>query len=292
MFLEGGRLQTFQAALFGDNAETRNAALEKLRGFQQADFAALFRAAHGKPVTVRLLDAPVDEFASVGECSEVNPMLGFRGIRFALARPEVYRTQVQALLDAAKAVRRDGFAACVRVLIPFVSTPDELRVLLFGRNTPESPEPALVPLLERLEKATGACPLGVMVELPQAALYAGELASLASFFAFGTNDLTQTTVGLSRDDYAEFSGVYDRLDINLDGKGSLPNAVERLVRLAAEEGRLVRPDLGLGICGEAGATSEGCAFAVNAGLDYVSCAPRLVPQAVLNAARTLAAIFP
>ena len=271
---------------------------------QRGDFAALFEIMHGLPVTIRLLDPPLHEFlphtdeeiaevaqsmgadaaklkARAQELHEFNPMLGFRGVRIAIAYPEIAEMQARAIFEGAvEASKQTGATVHAEVMVPLVMTKPELD-LIKGR---------IVAMAEAVARETGVTipyTVGTMIELPRAALRAGEIAEAAEFFSFGTNDLTQTTLGISRDDAASFLGPYT-------AKGILPTdpfvtidqeGVGELVKIAAERGRKTRPGMKLGICGEHGGDPASIVFCEKAGLDYVSCSPYRVPIARLAAAQ-------
>ncbi|MFO7307085.1 MAG: pyruvate, phosphate dikinase [Pseudomonadota bacterium] len=304
MFFEGDRIIAVREMILADDEAGRRAALAKLLPMQRADFIELFTIMQGLPVTIRLLDPPLHEFLPhtdaeiaevaarlkvdedklrrrASELSEFNPMLGFRGCRLAVRYPEIAEMQARAIFEAAvEAGKRTGEPVEVEVMVPLVMTRAELD-LVKGR---------IDAMAEAVKAETGVAvsyKVGTMIELPRAALRAGEIAETAAFFSFGTNDLTQTTLGISRDDAASFLGAYTAGGIlpadpfvTLDQEG-----VGELVKLAAERGRAVRPDLKLGICGEHGGDPESIRFCEGAGLDYVSCSPYRVPIARLAAAQ-------
>ena len=304
MFFEGDRIVAVREMILADDAEGRRAALAKLLPMQRADFVELFTIMKGLPVTIRLLDPPLHEFLphtdeelaevakSIGaspeklkrraaELSEANPMLGFRGVRLAVAYPEIAEMQARAIFEAAvKAAKATGAPVTPEVMVPLVMTKAELD-LVKGR---------IEAMAEAVMQETGASfdyQVGTMIELPRAALRAAEIAEAAEFFSFGTNDLTQTTLGISRDDAASFLGPYVQKGliefdpfVTLDQEG-----VGELVAMAAERGRKTRPDLKLGICGEHGGDPASIRFCEGLGLDYVSCSPYRVPIARLAAAQ-------
>jgi pyruvate,orthophosphate dikinase len=304
MFFEGERIVAVREMILADDEKGRRAALAKLLPIQRGDFTELFTIMSGLPVTIRLLDPPLHEFlphtdeeiaevaAAMGadadklkrrasELHEFNPMLGFRGCRLAVAFPEIAEMQARAIFEAAvQAAKATGQPVIPEVMVPLVMTKPELD-LVKGR---------IVAMADAVMKETGASfeyQVGTMIELPRAALRAGEIAEAAEFFSFGTNDLTQTTLGISRDDAASFLGPYT-------AKGILPadpfvtldtEGVGELVKMAAERGRKTRPDIKLGICGEHGGDPASIAFCETVGLDYVSCSPYRVPIARLAAAQ-------
>ena len=304
MFFEGERIVAVREMILADDEAGRRAALAKLLPMQRKDFAELFEIMQGLPVTIRLLDPPLHEFlpqtehdmaevakstgASVeklrlraSELHEFNPMLGFRGVRLAVRYPEIAEMQARAIFEGAvEASRKTGAPVTAEIMVP----------LVMGRPELDLVKKIIVEMADKVAVETGVkipYQVGTMIELPRAALRAGEIAEAAEFFSFGTNDLTQTTLGLSRDDAAAFLGSYT-------SKGLLPNdpfvtldqeGVGELVRMAAERGRATLPDIKLGICGEHGGdpASIGCCETV--GLDYVSCSPFRVPIARLAAAQ-------
>src|SRR5689334_12777831 len=287
----GDRLPVVQEMILASDEPGRRAALDRLLPFQQSDFEGIFEAMAGLPVTIRLLDPPLHEFlpdeahatddrmrARIRALHEANPMLGTRGCRLGLQFPEIYEMQIRAIARAARAVRdRSGKAPLVEVMHPLVGFREELARL---RELTESVWAEEAPDVEHL--------VGTMIEVPRAALRADEIAEVADFFSFGTNDLTQTTLAFSRDDaegkfltrYLE-DGVLERNPFEtLD-----QNGVGDLMQIAVERGRSVKEGLKLGICGEHGGEPDSVAFCHRLGLDYVSCSPYRVPLARLAAAQ-------
>src|SRR6516164_2080072 len=304
MFFEETRIRTVREMILAEDEQTRRAALSKLLPMQRADFVELFEIMKGLPVTVRLLDPPLHEFLPhthaeieevaramntdprrladrVRELAEFNPMLGFRGCRLAIAYPEIAEMQARAIFEAAvEAQKRTGKAVGLEVMVPLIATKAELD-LVKGRIDAT----ALAVMRETGTKL--AYQVGTMIELPRAALLAGEIAKSAEFFSFGTNDLTQTTYGISRDDAASFLSAYVTKNIleidpfiSLDREG-----VGELVKIGVARGRKARPHLKVGICGEHGGDPASVAFCHEIGLDYVSCSPYRVPIARLAAAQ-------
>jgi len=304
MFFQADRIGAMRRVIMAEDETGRRAGLAELLPMQREDFAEIFRIMKGFPVTIRLLDPPLHEFLpkteeEFGEIErltgkdvaairhravalhEVNPMLGHRGCRLGITYPEIYEMQATAIFEAAVAVTKEtGEAVEPEIMVPLIATKKEFDILkaIIDRVGSEVTERSgfTVPYL-----------VGTMIELPRAALRAGEIAQNAEFFSFGTNDLTQTVFGLSRDDAASFAGAYQRLGIfehdpfvTLDVEG-----VGELIRLAAERGRAARPGLKLGICGEHGGDPVSIAFCQAVGLDYVSCSPYRVPIARLAAAQ-------
>jgi pyruvate,orthophosphate dikinase len=290
MFMAPDRLPVVQEMILASDEQARRAALDRLLPVQQADFEGIFEAMAGLPVTIRLLDPPLHEFLPSAEeatsaamrrrieqLREANPMLGTRGCRLGLQYPEIYEMQVRAIVRAAAAVReRTGETPLVEIMHPLVGFDEELR--------------RLRDLTERVaaeEQATEHL-IGTMIELPRACMRADEIAELADFFSFGTNDLTQTALGFSRDDaegkfltYYLEQGILERNPFEvLDVEG-----VGELMRIAVERGRGAKPGIKLGICGEHGGEPRSVAFCHELGLDYVSCSPYRVPLARLAAAQ-------
>ncbi|HET8811750.1 MAG TPA: pyruvate, phosphate dikinase [Gaiella sp.] len=290
MFMAPDRLPVVQEMILASNEQARRAALDRLLPVQQSDFEGIFEAMAGLPVTIRLLDPPLHEFLPpadeatseamrrrIEQLREANPMLGTRGCRLGLQYPEIYEMQVRAIVRAAAAVReRTGEAPLVEIMHPLVGFDEELR--------------RLRDLTERVaaEERAGEHLVGTMIELPRACVRADEIAELADFFSFGTNDLTQTALGFSRDDaegkfltfYLE-QGILEKNPFEvLDVEG-----VGELMRIAVERGRGAKPGLKLGICGEHGGEPRSVAFCHGLGLDYVSCSPYRVPLARLAAAQ-------
>ena len=290
MFFGEERLPVMQEMIMADDEQGRRAALDKLLPFQQEDFEGIFEAMAGLPVTIRLLDPPLHEFLPDEEHArddkmrrriralrEANPMLGTRGCRIGLTFPEIYEMQVRAIVRAAIAIsERTGEAPLVEIMHPLVGFAEELRRL----------RELTVETIEDEGEIEYLC--GTMIELPRACVRADEIAEHADFFSFGTNDLTQTTLGLSRDDaegkFLTYYLEHDILERNpfetLDRSG-----VGDLMRLAVERGRSVKETLKLGICGEHGGESKSVSFCHELGLDYVSCSPYRVPLARLAAAQ-------
>ena len=304
MFFEADRIGPIRRVIMADDERGRRAGLAELLPMQRKDFAELFRIMRGLPVTIRLLDPPFHEFLpktdaefeemarltdrSVAQVRqrahallETNPMLGHRGCRLGITYPEIYEMQATAIFEAAAAVIKEtGERVEPEIMVPLIATKKELDILKamidrVGKSVMEQAG-VKVPYL-----------VGTMIELPRAALCAAEIAETAEFFSFGTNDLTQTVFGLSRDDAASFLGIYQRLGIfehdpfvTLD-----PVGVGELVRVAVDRGRAARPGLKLGICGEHGGDPASIRFCQQVGLDYVSCSPYRVPIARLAAAQ-------
>ncbi|MBX9710514.1 MAG: pyruvate, phosphate dikinase [Xanthobacteraceae bacterium] len=304
MFFEETRIRTVREMILADDEPSRRAALAKLLPMQRADFVELFEIMKGLPVTIRLLDPPLHEFLPhteaeiadvaqvlntdprkvadrVRELAEFNPMLGFRGCRLAIAYPEIAEMQARAIFEAAVAAgKRTGKPANVEVMVPLIATRAEFDIV----------RERIDAMATAVKKETGGkltYQVGTMIELPRACLLAGDIAKTAEFFSFGTNDLTQTTFGISRDDAASFLGTYIAKEIlavdpfiSIDQTG-----VGEMVRIGVERGRRVRPGLKLGICGEHGGDPASVAFCHEVGLDYVSCSPYRVPIARLAAAQ-------
>ncbi|WP_305043340.1 pyruvate, phosphate dikinase, partial [Geoalkalibacter sp.] len=303
MFFDAERIMAVREMILAEEVEGRRKALAKILPMQKGDFKGIFREMKGLPVTIRLLDPPLHEFlpqkdaeieeiskvmglsaatlkAKVESLHEFNPMLGHRGCRLGITFPEIYDMQVQAIMEAAcELVKEDGFEIVPEIMIPLVGHVRELEIMRANA----------VRVADEVIARYGVSVsylIGTMIELPRAALTADEVAAQADFFSFGTNDLTQTTFGLSRDDAGKFLPYYVEKDI-------LPNdpfvtldqgGVGQLVRMGCEKGRQARPGIKLGICGEHGGDPESVIFCHDIGLDYVSCSPFRVPVARLAAA--------
>jgi len=307
MFFEGERIQAVREMILADDETSRRAAIAKLLPMQRADFVELFEIMRGKPVTIRLLDPPLHEFLPHGDkeiaevaaamgvdprkiadraaaLHEFNPMLGFRGCRIAIAYPEIAEMQARAIFEAAvDAGKSTGEPVVPEVMVPLIATRAEFDIVKARIDV-------MAEAVKKEKNAKLDYQVGTMIELPRAALMAAEIAEGkggAEFFSFGTNDLTQTTFGISRDDAASFLGVYTARGIlpgdpfvSIDQQG-----VGELVRIGVERGRKVRPKLKVGICGEHGGDPASVAFCHEAKLDYVSCSPFRVPIARLAAAQ-------
>ncbi len=304
MFFDEERIQAVREMILADDEKARRTAVAKLLPMQRADFVELFEIMQGRPVTIRLLDPPLHEFLPHGEkeiaevaaamgadpqrladrareLHEFNPMLGFRGCRLAIAYPEIAEMQARAIFEAAvTAARTTGKPVVPEVMVPLIATKAEFDLV----------KARIDAMAEAVRAETGAkltYQVGTMIELPRAALMAGEIAETAEFFSFGTNDLTQTTYGISRDDAASFLGIYTVRGIlagdpfvSIDQQG-----VGELVRIGVERGRKTRMNLKVGICGEHGGDPASVAFCHEVKLDYVSCSPFRVPIARLAAAQ-------
>ena len=304
MFFDPARIQSVREMIFATSEEERREALNKLLPEQRSDFIKLFEIMNGLPITVRLLDPPLHEFlphepediasfakaASIGtefverrlnDLREVNPMLGHRGCRLGISYPEIYEIQARAIFEAAVEVSaKSGKGVIPEVMIPLVGTRRELDIM---RKVVEDAAAAV--FAEKGRKVEYL--VGTMIELPRAAITADDIAANADFFSFGTNDLTQTTLGMSRDDAANFlpayigQGIFERdpfATLDIGGVGAL-------IEMAKDKGRKVNPGLKLGICGEHGGDPASIAFCEKIGLDYVSCSPYRVPIARLAAAQ-------
>ncbi|MFJ7436273.1 pyruvate, phosphate dikinase [Methylorubrum thiocyanatum] len=304
MFFEGDRIVAVREMILADDTEGRRAALAKILPYQRQDFVELFTIMSGLPVTIRLLDPPLHEFLPhtdeeirevqsatgipedkirnrIRELSEHNPMLGFRGCRLAIAFPEIAEMQARAIFEAAVQAAKDtGAPVTPEVMVPLVFTRMEFDIV----------KARIDAMAKAVTEETGAkleYQVGTMIELPRAALKAGEIAETAEFFSFGTNDLTQTALGISRDDAATFLGPYTQKGIlSVDPFVSIDQeGVGELVKIGAERGRATRNGLKLGICGEHGGDPASIGFCQEVGLDYVSCSPFRVPIARLAAAQ-------
>ncbi|MHB9880036.1 pyruvate, phosphate dikinase [Pacificimonas sp. ICDLI1SI03] len=303
MFFDADRITSVRQMILSDDEGGRREALAKLLPEQRSDFAEIFRIMAGLPVTIRLLDPPLHEFMPqresdyddvarasgtsvdrlkrrAAELHEFNPMLGHRGVRLGVTYPEIYEMQARAIFEAALDVQAESEAPLPEIMVPLVmGAPELLQIRTLIDRVAEQV------FTERGEKI--AYLVGTMIELPRAALRAGDIAEHADFFSFGTNDLTQTTLGISRDDAARFLGEYvDKGLLPKDPFVSLDETgVGELVEMAVERGRATRPDIKLGICGEHGGDPASVHFCEKAGLAYVSCSPYRVPIARLAAAQ-------
>jgi pyruvate, orthophosphate dikinase len=303
MFFEGERIQAVREMILAETTADRRRALEKLLPMQRADFEGIFRAMDGYPVTIRLLDPPLHEFLPrtveeldnfaqkvalpaaavtrlVERHRETNPMLGHRGVRLGISYPEITEMQTRAIFEAAAAVTKDGVRVLPEIMVPLVASEKELErqraVITAIADEVLGAHDIVLPYM-----------IGTMIELPRAALLAAEIAMHAEFFSFGTNDLTQTTFGISRDDAASFLPVYIEQGILAEDPFQVLDreGVGQLVQMATWEGRRRRPDLKVGICGEHGGEPASIEFFHETGLDYVSCSPFRVPIARLAAAQ-------
>jgi pyruvate,orthophosphate dikinase len=309
MFFEADRIDAVREMILADTQQGRERALEKILPMQKGDFKGIFREMKGLPVTIRLLDPPLHEFIphkdselhaladkidvpyerlkrKAESLHEFNPMLGHRGCRLGVSYPEIYRTQVRAIMEAACELMRDeGFRIVPEIMIPLVGDWRELKFV--GDYCREEANAVIKRFKGDGLKGSLEYKIGTMIELPRAALTAAEIAKYGEFFSFGTNDLTQTTYGLSRDDSGMFLKDYIEAKIyEKDPFASLdPVGVGRLMQWSIAEGRTTRPDLKVGICGEHGGDPSSVAFCHRAGLDYVSCSPYRVPIALLAAAQ-------
>jgi pyruvate,orthophosphate dikinase len=303
MFFEGNRIDAMREMILAENTEDRKKALAKLLPYQRDDFAGIFRELKGLPATIRFLDPPLHEFLPhegglirdlsekigvppdrisrrVAELHEFNPMLGHRGCRLGIAYPEISEMQARAVFEAAAEVQKSGIKVKPEIMIPLVGFPKELQLQIevVHRVAAE---------VAKEKKTKFDYLVGTMIEIPRAAVVADEIAKDAQFFSFGTNDLTQTTLGMSRDDSGSFLPKYQELEIvkknpfaSIDQSG-----VGKLMEMAVELGRKTRPDIKLGICGEHGGDPESVKFCHRTGLSYVSCSPFRVPVARLAAAQ-------
>jgi pyruvate,orthophosphate dikinase len=307
MFLGEERVEAVRRMIFAETPEEEQAAYDILLPLQRDDFVGIFRAMSGLPVTVRLLDPPLHEFLpnqvdlavevalaeergedvaerrvtlqKVNELHEANPMLGLRGVRLGIVKPGLYAMQVRAICEAAATVKAEGGDPRVEIMIPLVATAPELRQMR------EELEPVAAEALQAAGVELDHLEWGTMIELPRAAITAGEIAEHADFFSFGTNDLTQTAFGFSRDDIGKFVGMYEERKlvpanpfVTVDRPG-----VGRLMSIACNEGRAANTTLHLGICGEHGGDPASVVFCHEAGLDYVSCSPFRIETARLAA---------
>jgi pyruvate,orthophosphate dikinase len=303
MFFEGNRIDAMREMILADNLEDRKKALAKLLPYQRDDFVGIFRTLKGLPATIRTLDPPLHEFlphegaaqqdlaAKMGvpvekikkrveELHEFNPMLGLRGCRLGIVFPEITEMQTRAIIEAAAQVQKEGILVKPEIMIVLVGFPRELQLQLeIVHKTAKQ--------VQDEKKAKVKYLVGTMIEIPRGALVADEIAKDAHFFSFGTNDLTQTCLGMSRDDSGHFLPRYQELEIIKQNPFATidQNGVGALVKIAVEKGRQTRPDIKLGICGEHGGDPASVKFCHRTGLTYVSCSPFRVPIARLAAAQ-------
>ena len=303
MFFEGDRIDAMREMILAETLDARKAALAKLLPYQRDDFAGIFRALKGHPATIRFLDPPLHEFlphtpqqqtdlakklgvpvetiqARVHQLHEFNPMLGFRGCRLGIGYPEISAMQARAVFEAAAIVQKEGIKVRPEIMIPLVGFKKELDLQLEVVHQAARE-------VQAEKKAKLDYMVGTMIEVPRGALTADEIAQSAEFFSFGTNDLTQTALGMSRDDSGSFLPQYAEHEIVKNNPFATIDAtgVGQLVQIAVERGRKTRPDIKLGICGEHGGDPASIRFFERAGLDYVSCSPFRVPVARLAAAQ-------
>jgi pyruvate,orthophosphate dikinase len=320
MFFKAERINVFREMLLSTDKKERQKALDKLQVMQRDDFYSIMKVMAGREVTIRLLDSPLHEFmphnsdelnsyiahagknkktkpskadimAQIDALHEFNPMLGHRGCRIAVSYPEIYAMQVKAIFEAAYKLHSEKIDCRPEIMVPIVMNASELKLIAYGKKIEGSNYIGIVEIEEALRKVKKAkeveYKIGTMIELPAAALGAGEIARYGKFFSFGTNDLTQTTLGISRDDFTAFMPDYTLFDlINGNPFSTLDPRVKELIALATDRGRLTRPDLVCGLCGEHGANPANVRFCMDAGLNYVSCSPYSVPIALLAVAQT------
>ena len=319
MFFDKSRINVFREMILSGSKEERKKSLVKLEEMQIADFYGIFKTMSPYPVTIRLLDAPLHEFLPHTEdelndfleylkitnpklkkadveskCesfAEVNPMLGHRGCRVAISYPEIYHMQISSIFKAAYKLQQENIDVKPEIMIPIVMNIQEIKFVKNGKKIEGESIKGIKQIDEdvKLEmKATKSIEytVGTMIELPAAALSAREIAQYAEFFSFGTNDLTQTTLGLSRDDFNSFLPDYSKYDIiEVNPFQVLVKPVKELVQIATERGRMTRPDLKIGLCGEQGADPRNLKFLKDIGLNYVSCSSYSIPIAKLAVAR-------
>jgi len=303
MFFEGDRILAVREMIFASDTEGRKKALDKIRPMQQSDFEGIFKEMEGLPVTVRLLDPPlheflphtdeeyeelskrigipVDELQTKGkQLKEANPMLGHRGCRLGIVHPEITEMQARAIFTAAANLIKKGIKVYPEVMVPLVGIKAELddQEVIIRRVAEE---------VQKEENVKIEYKVGTMIEVPRAALTADEIAETAEFFSFGTNDLTQMTLGVSRDDAGKFLPLYvERGFYKVDPFQSIDrNGVGQLMGIGVSKGRKTRPELKIGICGEHGGDPASIEICDELGLNYVSCSPYRVPIARLAAAR-------
>lgn len=319
MFFNSKRINVFRDMLISDDKAERTAVLKKLQKMQTDDFYGIFKAMNGYEVTIRLLDSPLHEFlphnpaelsefmaylsqkggkkisraeiqAKIDAVAEINPMLGHRGCRIAITYPEIYEMQIRAIFEAAYKLKKEGVDVRPEIMVPIIMNFRELKQIVYGKKIEGHMYQGIVDIEKSVRSEFQSKPInfriGTMIELPAAALGAGEIARYAQFFSFGTNDLTQTTLGLSRDDFNSFMPDYTMYDL-IDGNpfAILDTRVRELIDVAVRRGTETRPDLVKGLCGEHGARPENIRFCMDCGLNYVSCSSYSVPIALLSIAQ-------
>jgi len=318
MFFNEKRIMKFREMIIAEDEKERLKALEVLKPMQRSDFYDLFKTMAGKPVTIRLLDAPLHEFlprsadsmkefvkymqtkkktlkaadiqSRCEELAEMNPMLGHRGCRVAVTYPEIYEMQCRAIFEAACMLKKEGVEVVPEIMIPIVMSEQEIKFLKNGKKIEGKEVRGIRDIKDDVLEEYGVTELdykvGTMIELPAAALSSGSIAEYAEFFSFGTNDLTQTTFGLSRDDSNSFFPDYSLYDLMKNNPFKvLGEPVKELISISSVRGRLTRPDIKMGLCGEHGANPDNIAFCIEAGLNYVSCSPYSIPLAKLGIAQ-------
>ena len=319
MFFDSERINVFREMLLASDREERAAALKELQKMQAEDFYGIFKAMPGQEVAIRLLDSPLHEFmprgpqelaefmdylakkggakiaeaevqAKIDAMTETNPMLGRRGCRIAISYPEIYEMQARAIFEAAYRLKKEGGEARPEIMAPLVMSFRELKQIAYGKKIEGASRQGIADIEKSARASFKTEPvdyrIGAMIELPAAALGAGEIARYAQFFSFGTNDLTQATLGLSRDDFSAFMPDYTMYGI-FDGNpfAVLDPNVKELIDVAVRRGRETRPNLMAGLCGEHGARPENIKFCMESGLNYVSCSLYSVPMAILAIAQ-------
>ncbi|PJA97694.1 MAG: pyruvate, phosphate dikinase [Ignavibacteriales bacterium CG_4_9_14_3_um_filter_30_11] len=305
MFFGGDRIMSVRKMIVADSLEERKKALAELLPLQRNDFYSIFKVMKGRPVTIRTLDPPLHEFLphtekdiielaselkidvnvlnlKISSMSEFNPMLGFRGCRLGIIYPEITEMQAQAIIEAACDAKKDGIKVKPEIMIPLVGHTNEFKLQ-------EKIVRSVAEKIMKIKKVKVNYLVGTMIELPRAALTADQIAEKAEFFSFGTNDLTQTTFGLSRDDAGKFLPLYVQNDLITNDPFEVldQTGVGQLVKIGTERGRKTRPNLKVGICGEHGGEPASIEFCYRTGLNYVSCSPFRVPIARLSAARAV-----
>ena len=321
MFFHEKRINLFREMILSDNKAERLKALVKLQPIQKLDFYKILKIMEGKEVIIRLLDAPLHEFlphnpdemdnfieylgkgkkgadalskkeiqARCDAIDEFNPMLGHRGCRIAISYPEIYAMQVTAIFEAIFTLQKEGVKVKPKIMVPLIMNKTELKLIVYGKKIEGGFINGLIDVEKEVRSKMKAkavdYQIGTMIELPVAALGAGEIAQYAEFFSFGTNDLTQTTIGLSRDDFNGFMPDYTQFDLlDNDPFKILNTYVKELISIAVKRGHMTRPNISVGLCGEHGAIPENIKFCMDAGLDYVSCSTYSVPIANLAIAQ-------
>lgn len=319
MFFSAERINIFREMIMANNIDERKKSLDKLQKIQTKDFYNIFKTMYPYPVTIRLLDAPLHEFLphtdeemndfmnylkknnptlskseidyKIESISEVNPMLGHRGCRIAVTYPEIYEMQISAIFESAYKLQSEKINIKPEIMIPIIMNTEELKFIKYGKKIEGKYIKGIIQIEKEIKAKVKAkkqidYQIGTMIELPSAAISAGDIAKYSEFFSFGTNDLTQTTHGLSRDDFNVFMPDYSLFDlIDSNPFKILTSAVKELILLASTRGKLTRPDIKIGLCGEHGAEPENIEFLRSIGIDYVSCSSYSIPIAKLAIAQ-------
>ena len=298
MFLRQDRIQLIRSLLKTDSSEVDPKIEDQVGAFLKAEFKNLIAGMSPLPITIRLLDAPIHEFFSGAEedspiSPEVNPLMGNRGCRIAITHPHIYELQVHSILEAAFSCSKEVSEAIdIRIMVPMIGSEREFATIKNGKKLVGASVPGIEGIVEKLrtkydlEELPFQLKIGTMIELPSAALSAGEISRQAEFISFGTNDLTQLVLGISRDDIHSFLPAYTKMDIwRTDPFQKIEQPVKDLISFAIRTSKLTRPDIEVGVCGEQATNVSDLAFFRNAGVDYLSCSPYAIPSVILGMAQ-------